>query len=85
MHTFRLLDMAEEIAREGEIRVRRPNRDELMRIRQGEFDYEALVDQAESKVVRIDALFAESSLPDEPDCAAIEQLLVEIRQAFYRD
>ncbi|MFT4641032.1 MAG: hypothetical protein ACI8T1_004367 [Verrucomicrobiales bacterium] len=85
MHTFRLLDMAEEIAREGEIRVRRPNRDELMRIRQGEFEYEDLVDQAEAKVTKIDALFEKSPLPNEPDRDAIERLLVDIRQAFYKN
>ena len=82
MHTFRLLDMAEEIAREGEIRVRRPNRDHLMRIRQGEFHYDDLVAQAEAKVAKIDELFEACPLPDRPDLKAIECLLIEVREAF---
>ena len=82
MHTFRLLDMAEEIAREGEIRVRRPNRDHFMRIRQGEFDYDDLVAQAEGKVAKIDALFETCLLPARPNLAAIERLLIEVREDF---
>ncbi len=83
MHTFRLLDMAEEIAREGVLRVRRPNREELMRIREGAYDYETLVAEAEAKVVRIESLFEQSSLPEEPDREAIERLLVEMRMDWY--
>lgn len=82
MHTFRLLDMAEEIATEGRLHVRRPNRDHLMRIREGAFDYDELVAQAEAKVVRIDALYEASKLPEQPDLAAIERLLIAIREDF---
>ena len=82
MHTFRLLDMAEEIAREGQVRVRRPNRDHLMRIRQGEFHYDDLVAQAEAKVAKIDVLFEACPLPERPDLAAIERLLIEVREDF---
>lgn len=82
MHTFRLLDMAEEIAREGQVRVRRPNRDYLMRIRQGEFHYDDLVAQAEAKVAKIDVLFEACPLPERTDFAAIERLLIEVREDF---
>ena len=83
MHTFRLLDMAEEIAREKRVTVRRPNREELMRIRRGEFDYESLLEKAEAKIERIHECFEASDLPDEPDSAALEAILVEIREAVY--
>lgn len=83
MHTFRLLDMAEEIARDGRITVRRPNREDLMRIRRGEFEYEELIARAEEKIERIEALFAAADLREEPDREALEGALVEIREQWY--
>lgn len=85
MHTFRLLDMAEEIARYGEIRVRRPNREFLLRIRKGEFDYGDLVAQAEERIEKIDELFSKCSLPERPDLERIDRILVEIRREWYGD
>jgi hypothetical protein len=42
MHTLRLLEMAAEIATEGTLRLRRANREWLLRVRAGESDYETL-------------------------------------------
>src|ERR1035437_9487135 len=61
MHTLRLLDMAAEIAAEGLLRVRRPNRDYLLRVRAGEFDYEELVARAEEKLAEIRQAFEHCS------------------------
>lgn len=83
MHTFRLLDMAEDIARHHEIRVRRPNRDFLLEIRNGQFEYGQLLKWAEEKIVQIDAWYKKSKLPDQPDQEQINRLLVDIRQNFY--
>lgn len=80
MHTIRLLDMAEEIATQKRVIVRRPNRDFLLRIRRGEFTYEALVAMAAEKVQRIEQLFAQSDLPDQPDFATVNDLLVRMRR-----
>lgn len=82
LHTLRLLDMAEEIATEGVLRVRRPNRDFLLKVRAGEFDYETLVGQAEEQLERVKQAFANSSLPEDPDRAAVNQILIQIRQEF---
>jgi uncharacterized protein len=49
MHTFRLLNMAEEIAKEGEVNVRRQDREFLLKIRSGAFSYEELVVLANEK------------------------------------
>ncbi|MCB1091883.1 MAG: nucleotidyltransferase domain-containing protein, partial [Verrucomicrobiae bacterium] len=83
MHTFRLLDMAEEIARDHRITVRRPNRDELMRIRRGEFEYDDLIARAEEKIAVIETLFDQSDLPEVPDRKGLEAALVEIRERWY--
>lgn len=85
MHTFRLLHMAEEIARDGQIIVRRTHdKDFLWKIRKGEFFYQDLVEKAEQKLTEIDQLFNISSLPETPNETAIEQLLVSMREEHYR-
>lgn len=83
MHVFRLLNMAEEIARYKKINVRRPEREWLLRIRAGEFMYEDLLKQAEDKIHIVDELFLKSDLPESPDVASVELLLTAVREKFY--
>ena len=83
MHTFRLLHMAEEIAREGKIIVRRQDRDFLMKIREGAFEYETLLEMVVEKTEQITELYIKSDLPDEPDTSKGEEFLIRIRDAFY--
>ena len=83
MHTFRLLDMAEEILSTGNIHVRRPNRAALLEIRRGVFEYDTLMKKAEEKVARIEQFYSNSLLPEQPNKVQIEKVLVSIRKAFY--
>ncbi len=83
MHTFRLLDMAVEILSTGKVIVKRPNREALLAIRRGEFEYNELIAMANQKLKAIDTAFASSQLPDQPNFAQINQLLFEIRKAWY--
>lgn len=83
MHTFRLLDMAAEIAQFGEIRVWRDNRDFYLKIKRGEYDYENLVEEAENRIPEIEELYERSPLPEAPDPGLAEKLLIEIREEFY--
>ncbi len=83
MHTFRLLDSAEEIARHGRLTVRTPNREWLLRVKAGEFAYDDLLTQAEARLTRIRDLFAESALPERPDAELIERTLISIRREWY--
>ena len=82
MHTFRLLEMAVEIAREGRLGVRRPNREFLLSIRAGDFAYDELISMAEEKLREVHAAFASSTLPDLPDETRIQNLLLKIRHEF---
>lgn len=84
MHTFRLLDMALEIAETESIVVRRPNREMLLKIRAGEFEYDDLLEKANEKLEMIEGAYQNSSLPDSPDLEKINEVLIEIREAFYR-
>ncbi len=83
MHVFRLLNMAEEIARFKQVNVRRKEREYLLKIRAGEFLYEDLVKQAEEKICQINELFAASDLPNQPSSHQAEQILVELRDNIY--
>ncbi len=83
MHTFRLLHTAAEIAREGALHVRRPDRDFLLRVRAGEFPYEDLLQMADERLAEMDALYAASPLPKRPDEVVAEAVLVKIREEWY--
>jgi uncharacterized protein len=83
MHTFRLLSMAEEIAAYRKVIVHREDREFLLRIRKGEFEYDELIEMAEDKMKKIEGLYAVSDLPDRPDVQKAEELLVKIREEFY--
>ncbi len=84
MHVFRLLNMAEEIARYKKVNVRRPEREYLLRIRAGDFMYEDLVKQAEEKIQVVDELFKNSDLPEAPEPSIAESLLFHIRETIYK-
>jgi hypothetical protein len=84
MHTFRLLNMAEEIAVHRKVIVYREDREFLLRIRSGEFEYEELLKRVEEKMSRIEELYAVADLPETPDERAAERLLVRIREEFYK-
>jgi hypothetical protein len=84
MHCRRLLEMAREIGEGKGIIVRRPNREELISIRKGEVDLQSLIDRAESDILEIDELFKNSNLPESVDQSLVHNLLVKIRNQFYK-
>ena len=84
MHVFRLLLMAKEIATEGVINVFRKDRDFLLSIKAGEFEYDYLVAKAEKLKEELPKFYQESNLPVEPNVENINDLLVKMREAFYR-
>ncbi|MEI6947921.1 nucleotidyltransferase domain-containing protein [Paraflavisolibacter sp. H34] len=84
MHVFRLLGMAEEIARGQGVITKRPDRDFLLRIRAGEFAYDDLLLQAEEKIREIDYLYEISDLPELPDREKIDELLYALRAELYQ-
>lgn len=83
MHTFRLLEMACDVARYGEIRPRRPNREALLAIKQGQFTYDDLVARAEVLMGEVSQLFAASSLPEQVNRDAAITALVWVREQLY--
>lgn len=84
MHTFRLLSMAEEIARYQQVVVKRNDRDFLLKIRNGEFEFDDLMRMVEDKMEHIKMAYKKSALPDRPDIHITEYILIQIRENFYK-
>ena len=83
MHTFRLLDMAIEIANENQVNVHRPNREFLLSIKRGEYEYQDLIKLANQKQSEMVAAFASSNIQQKPNIELINNLLVKYRQEIY--
>ena len=83
MHTFRLLEQAQEIGELRTLSVKTKNRDFLMSIRRGEYEYQDLVKMAENRLDKIKQTYDASDLPEKADAAHAEAILVEIRSAWY--
>ncbi len=83
MHVFRLLLMAKEIAVEGAINVFRKDRDFLLSVKEGVFEYQELVEKAETLKNEHTALYLRSSLPAKPDLVRIDRLLIKMREIYY--
>ncbi len=83
MHVFRLLLMAKEIAVEGKINVFRNDRDFLLAIKEGKFEYDELLQKAEALKDELPLLYQQSNLKDEPDLESINKLLIKMRELYY--
>jgi hypothetical protein len=85
MHVFRLLLMAKEIAVEGKINVHRKDREFLLSIKAGKFEYDDLVQKAEALKNELPVLYQQAKLIDEPDINRIDELLIKIRKEYYAE
>ncbi|WP_244215182.1 DNA polymerase beta superfamily protein [Pedobacter miscanthi] len=83
MHTIRLLQVALEIVRNGKLSVKRQNREELLSIKNGGFEYDEILKMAEDLMLQIEKETAKSKLQEKPDATLIESLLVKTRTELY--
>lgn len=85
LHTFRLLEMAIEIAKEKKINVKRPNRDFLLKIKSGAFEYDELLILAKARYEEMEKAYEQSDLPDVPNRAVISEMSYRLRARFYAE
>lgn len=85
MHVFRLLKMAIEIAEEGSMQVRRKDREWLLQIKAGAFEYDELLGKAEEMRMALAGLYSRAVLPEKPDPLLVNDILVSIRKEYYGD
>jgi len=83
MHVFRLLLMAKEIATEGKLNVIRNDRDFLLSVKEGKFEYDELVEKAEVMKNELTLLYQQTNLPDEPNIKKIGKILIKMREVNY--
>ena len=81
-HLVRLMRMCREIMTTGEVRVRRPDREELLAIRNGAWDYDRIVEFAERAEDECAELYETSTLRKEPDRVRLDAAIVSITERY---
>lgn len=84
MHTIRLLQSAVNIFKNNKIEIRIKNRDELLDIKAGNWNYDDLLLLADKLIEELNSLADKSSLPDLPDKEKAKRTLLEIRTQLYK-
>lgn len=82
MHLVRLMRMGEEILSGKGCIVKRPDAEELLSIRAGEWTYERLVEWATEQDAHLTKIYAISPLPREPDRVKLDELCQYIVEGF---
>ena len=83
-HTFRLLETAREIAEGKGIIVKRPNREKLLEIRRGIYDYNDLVSEAMLIKDSLHSLYEKSNLPEQVKKGLSNEILLQVRKHVYK-
>ncbi|WP_428225096.1 nucleotidyltransferase domain-containing protein [Flavobacterium sp.] len=83
MHTVRLLQSALQIAQSGTINIRVSNREELLNIKAGNMEYEALMQKAEQLIAAVEMTYPLAQLPEAPNKIRGESVLVHMRKELY--
>ena len=78
MQLTRLQRMAIEIVTTGKVIVKRPDREELLAIRNGALKYEELLEMSAKADAELNRLYETSPLPNAPDRKKIDDLCVEL-------
>lgn len=79
-HLIRLLRMGIEFLNEGVLHVLRPDRQQLLEIKRGEWTLDQVKTEANKLFKRAEESYDRSTLPARPDREAVNQLCVEIVQ-----
>jgi hypothetical protein len=75
--------MAKQILSEGTLDVFRPDREELLAIRNGAWPFEKLLEFTENIDAELGELYEKSTLRDKPDHNGISNLYAEICEEAY--
>lgn len=78
-HLVRLIRMCRETLLTGKVIVKRPDREELLSIRNGAWSYEQLIEFAETEELELNTLYqASTALPKLPDRNKLDQLCITL-------
>ena len=81
-HAFRLIAMCTEIAQGKGFNVNRRNidRDFLLDVKNHKYEYDDVIKLLDEKKAIMDEAIAKSTIPDDVDVEAVNQLLIKIRE-----
>lgn len=82
-HCIRLIRVAQEIATEGRINVKRADREHLLDIRNGKVKLDDLMAEADISLSTIGELYDRSTLKEKVDYELLTELLFQIRKEKY--
>ena len=85
MHLMRLLRMGQEILETGKVNVLREDREELLELRNGAWEYDKLIEEAEKAEQSLTYLYENSTLQKSPRDKEINKLLVDMTEEFLND
>lgn len=84
MHLVRLMRMCREILEKGEVVVKRPDREELLGIRNGVWAYDELTEWAEKQDKELTDIYETSNaIPHSPSIHRASELCMELVEAFH--
>jgi predicted nucleotidyltransferase len=84
-HLIRLMKMAIEILRDGEVNVYRPDRKELLKIRNGEYTLEQIIEMYNQYNEILNDVYKKSTLSEEPHYEIFNDWLIEVQSRFIKD
>lgn len=84
-HAIRIFRMGIEMMREGRVYVERPDAEELMAIKRGEWTLEEIVAEAERLKLQADEAYEKSNLPLDVDWERINNLAQEVIRTAWRE
>lgn len=84
-HLIRLLRMGIEFLTEGELHVLRPDAPQLVSIKRGEWKLEDVKAEATRLFALADEAYVRSTLPNQPDRAGAQKLLIDILQDHFEN
>lgn len=84
MHLVRLLRMGYEALTEGIIKVKRPDAQELLSIRNGAWTYEQVIEYAEFMKEEVDRAVKLDNLPTSVDSRFVGNLVMQVQDSVWR-
>lgn len=85
MHLLRLMRMAVEIIRDGNVIVKRHDREELLAVRNGQRSYDSLIEEAEKLEKLAKDHYDSSPLPKKPNLKEIDKLVVGLTERYLKE
>lgn len=83
-HLLRLMRMCKEILTLQTVIVKRPDREEILAVRNGQRSYDSIIEESERLERECDELYLTSTLRKEPDRKLLDSMIVQMTDEYLR-